>query len=87
MQTPKMLCFFVKRNAVREAKKWRHAVRKAKMGWYAVRKAGGGVTLYIVRWHFDLENTKEKILSVCDEPLHKIKENLTKIDHLLLNMV
>jgi len=32
METPKWLGFFVKRYAVREAKKWRYAVRKAKIG-------------------------------------------------------
>ena len=31
---------------------------------------------YIVSWHSDLENTRENILSVCDKPYYKIKENM-----------
>jgi len=30
----------------------------------------------IVSWQSDLENTKESILPVCDNPYHKIKENM-----------
>ena len=42
METPKMVVFYVKRYAVREAKEWRYAVPKAKIIRYAVRKGGGG---------------------------------------------
>ena len=31
---------------------------------------------YIVSWQPELENTKENIISVCDKPYHKIKENM-----------
>ena len=31
---------------------------------------------YIVKWQSDLEYTKEGIVTVCDKPCHKIKENL-----------
>jgi len=37
---------------------------------------------YIVRWQFDLENTKENTLPVCDKPYHKIKENLPHLAEL-----
>ena len=43
-----MVVFAVKRQAVREAKKWWYAVRDAKIERYAVRKGGGGVTLTTV---------------------------------------
>jgi len=32
----------------------------------------------IVRWHFDLVNTKESVLPVCDKPKHTNKRKVQK---------
>jgi len=40
---------------------------------------------YNVSWQSDLENTQESILPVCDQPYHKINENMTlgeELEHL-----
>ena len=37
---------------------------------------------YIVMWQADIDNTKERLLPVCEKAYHNIKENLPHLEEL-----